>query len=127
MKNKGALILALGLVLVLGVSALVADTFWVGTFTGDVTGTWQGRLDDDTDPLTFSGSWTTHEDNGALDGDANEDHNIYYVENGRIYDADGAVIGHWSGAFNYNTSHARGDWYLVSGERGILSGDEVDE
>ncbi len=54
MKNKGTLIVAV--VLVFAATALMANSNWVGTFTGDHSGNWKGTLNPTQDPC-FEGVW----------------------------------------------------------------------
>lgn len=127
MKNKGAITLALALVLVVGVTVLMADSNWQGTFTGDRTGVWKGTIYDGQEPAYYEGVWETTDqdppDEGAWYGEAELVGQYYVIDEGIIYDVNGTPMGRWSGRFPaYDDLQASGRWAWETSEDGTWSG-----
>lgn len=126
--KKTSLTFTLVLVLsILGVNGLAADdSYWEGTFDGDLSGVWNGTIHDnpDEDQIPhFSGNWyfvdiTEH---GTLFGVYSTPQPGYYaVSYGVIYDDQGTNIGSWVGYFDLDYdgtpgSRAEGTWQLADG------------
>ncbi|TET23557.1 MAG: hypothetical protein E3J71_02110 [Candidatus Stahlbacteria bacterium] len=124
MSKKGTLSLILGLVLLLGASALTASD-WVGTYDGDDQGVIEGTLNESTDPAIYEGTWESYLDYphnyGTWYGRAEEIVNGWFVvREGEIYDDEGTYIGHWSGTFPpcHIDGIASGDWWRDNGWQG---------
>jgi len=127
MKNKGAITLALALVLVVGVTVLMADSNWQGTFTGDRTGVWKGTIYDGQEPVYYEGVWKTTDqdppDIGTWYGEAELIGRYYVIDAGIVYDEDGEPMGRWSGRFPaYDDTEASGRWSWDSTASGTWSG-----
>lgn len=120
--KKGALILTV--VLALCASVMFADDYWAGTFWGDHSGEWEGVIKDDQDPIRFEGEWVNEEgEEGKLKATGDIDSGFYVFDEGDILDADGGVIGHWSGKFPiFNDAYVTGPWWTADGGRGTWGG-----
>ena len=123
MKNKGTLIVAV--VLVFAATALMANSNWVGTFTGDHSGNWKGTLNPSQDPC-FTGEWeeisTDPPDTGYLRGTYIERMDNYYYVKGDVLNEENQDIGDWSGNFPIPDAQASGTWVLRNGDHGDWSG-----
>jgi hypothetical protein len=124
MKKKGTLIVGL-CVLLLGASALMANSNWQGTYTGDLVGSWNGTIIDTQDPVRFEGEWQDEESGevGKLKGTGDLEGRFYVFRDGKIYNEEGEQIGKWAGKFPaFDDALASGEWKLFTDEHGTWSG-----
>lgn len=114
MARKTMIVLA---VLLVGAGMLTASD-WVGTFSGDASGSWKGTLAPSVDPC-FSGEWATSQDppdTGTLRGDDIQIVGQYYHVEGTILDDGNNEIGSWEGDFpRFNDQIIYGTWETDEG------------
>lgn len=122
MKSKALLFLTLSVLLA---GSLFAQDHWVGTYWGDAEGIWKGSIYANQDPIRFEGVWSDEESGqeGTLIAYGDIVDGYYVFDEGDALNADGEIIGHWSGKFPiYTDAYVTGPWWGLHGEEGKWGG-----
>jgi hypothetical protein len=100
-------------------TAAFASPHWVGTYWGIATGSWEGTIIEEQDPIRFVGTWVSDEDNGqegTLIAYGEIVGSNWVFEEGDILDNTNTVIGYWSGTFPmYVDAYVTGPWGTDAG------------